>query len=303
MAQSPMVGPVFRAGGLTHVGGVRQRNEDSFLIAERVCVVADGMGGHAAGDVASQLVSRLVGDLFSAHGIHIDELPDFISALNAAVQRTGAENGTRNMGTTLVGVARVDGPDGPCAVVFNVGDSRCYRLAEGQFVQLTKDHSHVQDLVDAGHITPAEAETHPMRNVITRALGAEEHVGADYFVLPSEPCRLLLCSDGLSGELTALRLEALMNTPGDPTTAAMSLVDAVLEGAAPDNITAVVVDVDLGLPPPRTPPLGMHPPSSTFPPPGSADITAEPPFAPPAPADGQWGPPNHPASTPPGEAR
>ena len=289
---SPVDGPIFEAGGRTHVGGVRQRNEDSFLIAERVCAVADGMGGHAAGDVASQLVTRLVAEVFEAHGLTLDELPDFVSALNAAVLRTGAENGTRTMGTTLVGVARIDTPDGGRAVVFNVGDSRGYRLANGQLVQLTKDHSHVQDLVDGGHITPAEAETHPMRNVITRALGAEERVEADYFVLPPGPCRLLLCSDGLSGEVSAEQINGILKAFADPATVATRLVNAVLNGPAADNVTAVVVDVD----------ESMSIPTSSLPPPDAAGITAESPFAPPVLDDRPWGPPTHPAAAPPGEA-
>ena len=166
-----------------------------------------------------------------------------MSALNAAVLRKGAENNTRGMGTTLVGVAVADNGGSPSAVVFHVGDSRCYRLAGGIMSQLTTDHSHVQDLVRDGRITPAEALTHPLRNVITRALGADVIVEADFHVLPEEDCRLLLCSDGLSGEIEDDRIRELLATHLDPSKAAVALVEAVLDGPARDNVTAIVLDV------------------------------------------------------------
>lgn len=235
--------PTFTWGAGTHVGGVRDHNEDAFFVSPDVCVVADGMGGHAAGEVASQLVTHLVADVFGAHRLDVSELPRFVSALNAAVVRKGAENNTRGMGTTVVGVAVADNGDAPSAVVFHVGDSRCYRLCNGVMKQLTSDHSHVQELVKAGEITQEEALTHPLRNVITRALGADVAVVADFHVLDEEDCRVLLCSDGLSGEIDDDRIRDLLTSNSNPTSAAVALIDAVLDGPAHDNVTVVVVDV------------------------------------------------------------
>jgi serine/threonine protein phosphatase PrpC len=235
--------PTFCWGAGTHVGGVRDHNEDAFFVSPDVCVVADGMGGHEAGEVASQLVTRVVADVFGAHRLDVSELPRFVSALNAAVLRKGAENNTRGMGTTVVGMAVADNGGAPSAVVFHVGDSRCYRLCNGVMKQLTSDHSHVQELVQAGRITPEEALTHPLRNVITRALGADVAVEADFHVLDEENCRILLCSDGLSGEIDDDRIWDLLTSHADPTAAAVALIDAVLEGPARDNVTAIVVDV------------------------------------------------------------
>ncbi|MFK7916653.1 MAG: PP2C family serine/threonine-protein phosphatase [Ilumatobacter sp.] len=236
--------PVFTWGGGTHVGGVRDHNEDAFYVSPEVCVVADGMGGHEAGEVASQLVTSVVADLFSSRRFDVAELPRFVSSLNAAVLRRGAENNTPGMGTTVIGVAIADNGDTPSAVIFHVGDSRCYRLHGGVMTQLTTDHSHVQELVQIGRITAEEALTHPLRNVITRALGADAAVVADFHVLDEENCRLLLCSDGLSGEIDDDRIWDLLTSNEDPTAAAVALIDAVLEGPARDNVTAIVVDVE-----------------------------------------------------------
>ncbi len=234
--------------GATHVGGVREHNEDSFSVTHHVCVVADGMGGHRAGEVASQLVTQLLVDHVAAHEIDIADLPPLVSRLNDAVNRKGIENGTQGMGTTAVGVVVVANGDTPSAVVFNVGDSRCYRLSGNAMDQLTRDHSHVQELVEAGRITADEAITHPLRNVITRSLGCDASVEADFHVLPAEDCRLLLCSDGLSGEVDDARLADILGQHPDPATAAATLVAAALEGRAPDNVTALVVDVGHGRP-------------------------------------------------------
>lgn len=236
-------GPRFRWGATTHVGGVRDHNEDAFYVSDEVCVVADGMGGHEAGEVASQLVTQLVAETFGARPLAVTELPRVVSSLNSAVRQKGAENNTQGMGTTVVGVALADNADAPSAVVFHVGDSRCYRIAHGRMDQLTTDHSHVQDLVQDGRITEAEARAHPLRNVITRALGADAVVEADFHVLPEEDCRLLLCSDGLSGEVDDDRIWELLSTYADPSKAAVALVEAVLEGPARDNVTAVVIDL------------------------------------------------------------
>ncbi len=169
-----------------------------------------------------------------------------LNTINTRIRVVGSENGTTGMGTTVVGVALIPNGSGSSAVVFNVGDSRCYRLAKDLFQQVTVDHSHVQELIESGEITPDQASVHPMRNVVTRALGVESTVRADYTVLDETSCRLLLCSDGLSGEMDQQAIVEVLQHEVDPNLAALRLVEFVLEGQAPDNITAVVVDVEFG---------------------------------------------------------
>ena len=235
--------PTFTWGAATHVGAVRRLNEDAYAVSDRACVVADGMGGHLAGEVASQLVTQMISDAFASKRVHVSELSDLLTDINTSVQIAGKKNNTPGMGTTVVGMVIVDNGDSPSAVVFHIGDSRCYRLAGGLMSQVTADHSHVEDLVRAGEITRFEAQTHPLRNVVTRALGVDATVEAEFFVLPDEDCRLLLCSDGLSGELHEDEIWEHLNGHVDPTEAADALVHAVLDGPARDNITAIVVDL------------------------------------------------------------
>lgn len=232
-----------RWGAVTHVGGHRTTNEDSYFVSDRVCLVADGMGGHAAGEVASGLVVESFESLDTADPLGLLEFEPLLSAINTRIREVGSERGTIGMGTTIVGVALIPNGSGASAVVFNVGDSRCYRLTGATLRQVTVDHSHVQELIESGDITEDEAATHPMRNVVTRALGVDPTVRADYTVLDDVNCRLLLCSDGLSGELPENVILDVLQQEADPNVAALRLVEHVLQGPAPDNITAVVVDV------------------------------------------------------------
>ncbi|MFK8024705.1 MAG: PP2C family serine/threonine-protein phosphatase [Ilumatobacter sp.] len=241
---SPLL-PILRWGGVTDVGGVRTLNEDAWSASPTVCVVADGMGGHAAGEIASGLVVDAVLEAFRSHLPPLAELPGMVSGLNAAVLQRADTDGTHGMGTTVVGVAiAANGPE-RCVVVFHVGDSRCYRLVDGGLVQVTTDHSHVQELIDAGRISPDDAKKHPLRNVITRALGADSGVDADFHVLDAVDCRLLLCSDGLNGEIDDHEIARLLGA-GTPDQAAAQLVDAAVRDGARDNVTALVVDVVCG---------------------------------------------------------
>jgi protein phosphatase len=201
------------------------------------------MGGHAAGEVASGLVVDSFESLDAAEPLGLLEFEPLLSAINARIREVGTERGTIGMGTTVVGVALISNGSRASAVVFNVGDSRCYQLKGGILRQVTVDHSHVQELIEAGHITENEAAVHPMRNVVTRALGVDPTVRADYTVLDDVNCRLLLCSDGLSGELSEQMIAGVLQQEADPNVAALRLVESVLLGPAPDNITAVVVDV------------------------------------------------------------
>jgi len=235
--------PEMSWGAVTHVGGVRDHNEDAFFVGDDVCVVADGMGGHEAGEVASRIVTTMVSEAFRGGRLDVTALPGLVTGLNDAIRTTADRNETRGMGTTVVGVALVDNGDDESAIVFHVGDSRCYRVRDGVMTQLTTDHSHVQELLAAGRIRADQVGSHPLRNVITRALGADDVVEADFLVLPDEDCRLLLCSDGLSGELDDERIAELLTSSSDPSHAAETLLDAALAGTARDNVTAVVVDL------------------------------------------------------------
>jgi protein phosphatase len=201
------------------------------------------MGGHAAGEVASQLVVESFGSLEDVQPLELLSFEPLLSSINTRIRHVGSANGTSGMGTTVVGVALISNGSGLSAVIFNIGDSRCYRLVDGVLHQVTIDHSHVQELIDAGDITVEEAASHPMRNVVTRALGVDSTVRADYTVLDDVSCRLLLCSDGLSGELDDQVIRTVLDTVADPNAAALRLVEEVLAGPAPDNVTAVVVDI------------------------------------------------------------
>ena len=212
--------------GRTDVGKVRKVNEDSMIQLPGMLVVADGMGGHAAGDVASRIVVETFASKIDGERLlPISELSEVISLANAAVMNESRHSGRVGMGSTGVGMAIVDNGGEPAVVVFHVGDSRCYRVVDGEVTLITRDHSHVQELVDSGEITAAEAVHHPLRNVVTRAVGIDPVVAADYLVLAEVPHqRLLLCSDGVSGEIEPERLEQLMLVEQDP----QQMVDSIL---------------------------------------------------------------------------
>jgi protein phosphatase len=236
-------------GGATDIGRVREVNEDSLLIEPPVFVVADGMGGHAGGDVASRIVieefARLAVDGYDVE----DAAPAVAGAIARSQQRIAEHDATRpwvagrlpGSGTTVVAALLVTVEDSPFWLLANVGDSRAYRLADDGLVQVTVDHSLVQEMVDSGRITAAQAELHPDRHVLTRALGGGAPVDADYFRLPAAE-RLLLCSDGVTGMLTDGRIEALLREYDDPRDAADRLVVAAVEAGGADNATAIVVD-------------------------------------------------------------
>lgn len=201
------------------------------------------MGGHRDGGVASQAVVDVFGAAAGGEALELADLEPLITECNLRVRAASRGPDDERMGSTVVGVAVVANGGARSAVVFNVGDSRCYRLAGDDFRQLSTDHSHVQELVDAGQLAPEDAATHHLRHVVTRALGPWETVTADFFVLPDESCRLLLCSDGLSDIVSSATIEALLRSDPDPQRAALALVEEALRGPASDNITAMVVDV------------------------------------------------------------
>ena len=227
----------------TDTGLRREVNEDSFLAQAPIFAVADGMGGHAAGDFASAAV---VTRLAEHGGKAVIGTGDIDASLHRAVQdmSRGAGVTDEGSGTTVTGVALGIISDEPTWIVYNIGDSRVYRLVGGVLEQLTTDHSIVQELVDAGQITREEADTHPHSNVITRAVGFHEAPIPDYRAIAIEPgMRLLVCSDGLTKELTSYGIRHFLVANDRAEKAAAQLVDAALGNGGRDNITVVVIDV------------------------------------------------------------
>ena len=227
-------------GARSDVGLVRGHNEDSFLLRAPLFVVSDGMGGHAAGEVASSIAVETVGEL--APGTADDVLLGAaVEAANKAVIR-GAEEGIGKpgMGCTATSVLIEKNH----VAVAHVGDSRVYLLHQGTLVRITHDHSYVEELVDSGQITADEARTHPSRSIITRALGSDPDMYADHFTLEvNTGDRLILCSDGLSGMIPDSEIESLAVSSATPQQAADNLVAAALTAGGADNVTVVVVDV------------------------------------------------------------
>ncbi|MGC4175294.1 PP2C family protein-serine/threonine phosphatase [Demequina sp.] len=219
--------------------GPRARNEDSFCAAPPVYVVADGMGGHAAGADASSAVARTFAQLAHLPVITPDDVTAAVQQAQLAVVEVSRAVGGHS-GSTLTGVIGVEHAGEPWWMVINVGDSRVYRLVDGVVDQLTVDHSHVQELIDAGEITAAEAEVHPDRNVVTRAIG-DGDFSFDAWLLPVRPGeRLIVASDGLTKVLSDARIAEIINLAGDD--AAMRLVGAALAANTTDNVTAIVAE-------------------------------------------------------------
>lgn len=232
-------------GADTTVGRVRQLNEDSLLDLPGVFVVADGMGGHEAGEVASALVVETVRAALENGPPQIGALAPLVQDANLAVRRHAERSGSKGMGSTMVGAFVANNADELALVVVNIGDSRCYSVLDGHVRQVTVDHSHVQELVAAGEITPAEARVHRDRNVVTRAIGVDPIAAADFYILPPvEKERLMLCSDGVSGELGEEQLVELLTSHRDPQATAIAITEAVMQGRAADNATVVIIDVE-----------------------------------------------------------
>jgi serine/threonine protein phosphatase PrpC len=239
-------------GAATDVGLVREVNEDAFLASPPVFVVADGMGGHDGGDVASAIVVEEFGRL-ADEGYDPRRGADAVAATLEACQRRIAAYGEQQVssgrhqwyaGTTVVAALLVEDGDGPTWLLANLGDSRIYRFADDTLEQVSVDHSVVQELMEAGQITSDDAATHPERNVITRALGGPEAAEADYFLLPLPSVeRLVLCSDGVSGMIDDAAIAAILRETDDPRDAADRVVAAAVAAGGRDNATAVVVDV------------------------------------------------------------
>lgn len=233
-----------RSGSATDVGRVRQANEDSLVAAERVYAVADGMGGHRGGEVASSVALDVLQVSFT--DVSEDGLRGAAEVANHAVLRRAAgDPELRGMGTTLVAIAPVPTPEGGETIAWaNIGDSRLYLFRDGELEQLSEDHSLVEEMVRDGRLSPEEARAHPQRNILTRALGIDIEPAIDTGTVdPYAGDRFLLCSDGLFNEVDEPRIAATLRKLADPTDAAKELVRLALEGGGRDNISVVVVDV------------------------------------------------------------
>jgi serine/threonine protein phosphatase PrpC len=234
-----------RSGAASSAGSVRSLNEDDYVATAPVFVVADGMGGHRSGEVASGIAVREFQRLLERDRLApTDVIEAFDRANDRILWRTEQEPDRAGMGTTLTCLVVVDTGGVDHWMLVNVGDSRVYRFAAGALRQLSVDHSEVEELVAAGAITRDEARVHPRRNVITRSLGTVRPPVPDEWLLPpSRGERFLLCSDGLVDELRDEEIGAVLARHPGPQAAADALVDAAVRAGGHDNVTVVVVDV------------------------------------------------------------
>ncbi len=233
--------PVELTWGAATAVGQREDNQDRYLAAPPLFAVADGMGGHVGGAAAAEAVVEALRSLTGSGTTTVE-------AIRLALQRADGEirafegPDKAGAGTTVAGVALVDEGEGPQWAVFHVGDSRVYRWYEGQLELVTRDHSVVQELIDAGYISDESAATHPQRHIITRALGVGPRPEADVVLLPVVPGeRFLACSDGLTGELADVRIAELLVGDGDLQAVAEDLVAEAVDIGARDNTTVVVL--------------------------------------------------------------
>lgn len=232
------------AAALTHVGKVRTGNEDAygFCLSAGVFAVCDGMGGAAAGEVASRIAVDTLIERLCAVSTRDDRgktLEESIAAANRLVYAHATQDPSlQGMGTTLVAVAIQEGE----ALIGHVGDSRCYLFRAGRLTRQTNDHSLVDEQVRLGHMTQEDADRSPLRNVITRAIGTQGSVDAEITDLPLETGDiLLLCSDGLTREVSEDRIAEILHSPGTLDQSCQRLIDAANDAGAHDNVTAVLV--------------------------------------------------------------
>ena len=236
---------VIDAGAGTHAGAVRQLNEDAVIVGARIFAVADGMGGHAAGDVASSMTAEALLTLDAAEVLRPADVVNGLLAISDAIaRRADAEPERWGMGTTVTGLALVTVAGAQHWGIFNVGDSRVYHCVDGVLTRSTVDHSEVEELVTAGRITEAEARVHPDRNIITRSLGTVPAPQVDLWMVPPvEGERYLVCSDGLVNEVDDAEIEQVLATCSGNQDAVDRLMELALSRGARDNVTILVVEV------------------------------------------------------------
>ena len=228
-------------GRRTEIGNVREQNEDSLTVLPPLFAVADGMGGHEAGEIASEITINTLNDL-APQSADAEALARAVVAANLNVIKAPSQGvGREGMGTTLTAAIL----EKERLVIAQVGDSRAYLLHNGSLQQLTRDHSLMADMIEAGQLTEAEARVHPNRSVITRAIGSDPHMQPDLYELNVETGdRLLLCSDGICGMIEDHEIASIMRQAPSAQSCADQLVEAALAAGGFDNATAVVVDVE-----------------------------------------------------------
>ena len=238
---------LLRSGSATDTGLVRSVNQDLAVETSNLFAVADGMGGHAGGEVASRLAVDALGAAFGRKPTGFG-LSEAVTEANAVVWSHSQDNpDLRGMGTTLTAVALVNEDGRDVLALVNVGDSRSYRFHDGEISQITTDHSLAEEMVRTGELTEAEAAVHPHRHILTRALGVAADVAVDLWrIQPVRGDRYLLCSDGLTNELSVDQIAEVLSSVSEPQRAADLLVHAARTHGGSDNITVVVVDVVVG---------------------------------------------------------
>ena len=239
---------LLKHGVATDTGNVRPQNEDAYVASDHLFAVADGMGGHNAGEVASALATTLLLERAVGQTLTPEWFVNAITAINRTIHESAAESTERRgMGTTICALALVNPQGEPTepqqVALANVGDSRIYLWRAGTFRQLSVDHSYVQELVTEGLITEEEARVHPRRNIVTRALGIDDRVAVDSWLIPLfAGDRFILCSDGLVDEVPTADIAALAAQQREPQMIADALVALAKRNGGRDNITVVVVD-------------------------------------------------------------
>lgn len=234
----------FHFAARSDVGAVRELNEDSGLASERLLVVADGLGGHAAGELASSTAISVISAL-QLEGLTPNQATKKLSSTTKELSRKLLEQAGNyaersGLGTTLSLVYLTQKPE---IIVFHIGDSRVYRKRGGDFEQITKDHTYVQDLIDLGEITQEQAQTHPQRSLLTQAIDGITPANGDFSVMTVAPGdKFLVCTDGLTAVLSAPTLQQVLDEL-EPAAAASKLVDLALDRGAPDNVTVIVAEV------------------------------------------------------------
>lgn len=228
-------------GSRTEVGHVREHNEDSLTVLPPLFAVADGMGGHEAGEIASEITINTLNDL-APESADAEALARAVVAANLNVIKAPSQGiGREGMGTTLTAAIL----EKERLIIAQVGDSRAYLLHNGSLQQITRDHSLMADMIEAGQLTEAEARVHPNRSVITRAIGSDPHMQPDLYELNVETGdRLLLCSDGVCGMIEDSEIASIMRQAPSAQACADQLVEAALHAGGFDNATAVVVDAE-----------------------------------------------------------
>lgn len=240
-----MIEPTLRWASRSDTGRVRLQNEDSVHADGDVFIVADGMGGHLAGEVASALAVSTIVEKCSGGVASLDQFGEAVREANRRViGESEADTNREGMGTTVVAVARMSDPNNPRLALANVGDSRAYLFDSSGIRQLSKDHSLVQELVDDGIIGPEDARHHPRRNIVTRALGIDPEVAIDLWELALPiGSRILLCSDGLVDEVEEAAIAEVLTTEPDPEIAADRLIRMANDNGGRDNVSLVLLQM------------------------------------------------------------